>query len=1314
MPSQKPTAQIMAPAPISFGAGRYVVQRLLGDAGQKRVYLARDSRLQRDVAIAVIKAEGLDTAALARVRAEAQAMGRLGAHPHIVTLYDAEEEDGQTFVVQEFMEGGSVEDLLQELGQQRMALDQALRISAEVCEGLEHAHEMGVIHRDIKPGNVWFDKRGTAKVGDFGLAFVLNQSRITSAGMILGTTAYMAPEQAVGSPPDARSDLYAFGAMLYELVTGRPPFLGDDAVSVISQHINTAPVAPSWHNPDVPEALESLILRLLAKAPGDRPKSAKDVREELIELASAATLGIGETARSGENPVARLASGVFVGREQELVQLRAGLDHALSGRGRLLLLVGEAGIGKTRTAGELATYAQLRGCQVLWGRCYEGDGAPVYWPWIQVIRLYVHDRDPEILRSEMGTGGGVIAKVVSEIREQLPDLPEPPDLDPEAARFRLFDSITTFFKSASMHQPLVLVLDDLHWADRASLLMLEFLVRELAGSRILIIGTYRDVELGRHHPLSQALGEFARQQSSQLINMSGMTEVDVARFIEMTAGVQREGLAASIFEGTEGNPFFVNEVVRLLAGEGRLEGAVGTKPSTVTIPEGVRQVVARRLGMLSDTCNELLSIAAVMGKEFSFDPLVELMDAPRDQLLQAIEEAVAARILFEVPDSPGRYAFSHSLYRESLYDELLTARRIGLHQRIAEVLERLYATKTEPHLDELAYHCFEGLAGSGDVGKVIDYSMRAARRADSLLAYEEASLHLEHALQALERKELVDERERCELLLSIGETQWKAGAFDRARETFLKSADLARSISAADYLARSALGLGGSGSVLVINVSIDEVLINLLEESLAGLSKDDDVLRAKVMARLAEALTFAAPFERRISLSREAEQMARRAGDNEALTYVLERTFWAIWLPDTVDQRLAAATEIVDLAKDARKTEIAVEGHVWRFNAFLELGNRPATDEQAEIAFGIAEQLRQPYWLWITGCWRALMALLEGRSEEVEQLALGNLAIGQRTGIPLAPEVFAIQLFVLRRQQNRLDELQPGMKAYIQQYPAMPAWRCALSELYCELGRESQARDVFDDLGDRDVPRDPLWLVSMALLSMTCAFLKDTRRAETLYNLIVPFADHCVTVPTSLCTGSTSFFLGLLATTLRRWDQATQHFNDALAVNADIGSRPWVAETQQEFAAMLLLQKGRGDRRRAFDLLDQALTIARELGMKRLLDKLVATAEENDIAIVTDDDGAISGFVDTRTKGRAARPTSGTSVLTRRESEILALVAEGKTNRAIAEKLVLSEKTVARHVANIFAKIDVDTRAGAAAWAVRSGLASSPGSPTNS
>jgi hypothetical protein len=655
-----------------------VVKKFLGEGGKKKVFLAHDSVLDRDVAFALIKTDGLDEVAKARITREAQAMGRLGDHPHIMPIYDLGREDDQPYMVLPLMPGGDVEGVIEKAQDHRMPLEQAIQIASEVCKGLQFAHARGIVHRDLKPGNVWLTQDGTAKIGDFGLAVALDMSRLTQAGMMVGTVSYMPPEQAMGGETTPRADLYSLGAMLYEMVTGRPPFLGDDPIAIIGQHINTPPVAPTWHNPSCPKPLEALILRLLSKDPSERPESASDVLAALegIDLSDTDVGAHSRAPQTDAHILDSLAGGVFVGRQKEMGELKAALEDALSGRGRMVMLVGEPGIGKTRTAQELATYAGLRGCQVLWGRSYEEQGVPPYWAWVQAIRSYVREREPSQLRSEMGAGAADIAEIVSDIKERLPDLKPPPALDnPEQARFRLFDSIMAFLRTASQKQPIVVVLDDLHWADKPSLILLTFIARELYRARVLLVGTYRDVELNRQHPLSETLGELTRERLFQRVLLRGLSQDDVGRFIEMSSGVKPpSGLVGAVYAHTEGNPLFVTEVVRLLVQEGELTADVGaglrpapTGPTStskreswsVRIPEGVREVIGRRLNRLSARCNEVLTIASVIGREFELRQLRRLVeDMSEERLIEVLEEGLSAREIEEMPTAVGRYQFT--------------------------------------------------------------------------------------------------------------------------------------------------------------------------------------------------------------------------------------------------------------------------------------------------------------------------------------------------------------------------------------------------------------------------------------------------------------------------------------------------------------------------------------------------------------------------------------------------------------------------------------------------------------------------------
>ncbi len=780
-----------AAQPSSFVAGRYAVRRFLGEGGKKRVFLAHDQLLDRDVAFALIKTDGLDDVGRERIVREAQAMGRIGAHPHVVSVLDLGEEAGAPYIVTELMGGGDVDALL-EKASGPLELPRALEIAKSVARGLAFAHQQGVVHRDLKPGNVWLTADGVAKIGDFGLAVALDRSRLTTHGLMVGTVAYMPPEQALGGEVTPQADLYSLGAMLYELVTGKPPFAGDSPTAIISQHINTPPVAPSWHSAHCPPDLETLILRLLAKVPADRPASALEVLAALEAIDPEAPSA--SHADSSANPLDRLARGVFVGRERELERLRSAFDDAFAGRGSVVMLVGEPGIGKTRTSLELETYARMRGAKVLWGRANESSGAPPYFPWTQLGRAYAAATDDATLTNQLRDYAVELQRLFPGVRNRFPGLPEPPPVEDESAQFRLFDAMSGFYRDVAAQTPLVLVLDDLHWADRPTLALLTHLARELTRARILVVGTYRDTDLDRQHPLSRTLAELNREQLFTRINLRGLTRDEVGGYIRATAQVEPTArLIERVHEETEGNAFFLAEVVNLMAQEGSFEKS---SVSDVAIPEGVKEALGRRLDRLSTEANELLSLAAVLGREFDHPQLVAVSGKADDEVLRLVEEALAARVLDET-SAVGGYRFTHALMQETLLGELSAARRVRLHGQIGEALDALYANTAEARAPELAGHYLESSAlNRAHAQRAARYLRIAAEQAAGQFAWEEVIRHYERCLAImLESPDRLGQDEPgLWLELAIANMQASSrrpawDAFDRAFELYTVRAD---------------------------------------------------------------------------------------------------------------------------------------------------------------------------------------------------------------------------------------------------------------------------------------------------------------------------------------------------------------------------------------------------------------------------------------------------------------------------------------------------------------------------------------------
>ncbi len=1199
----------------TFASGRYAVVRVLPEGGQKIVYLVRDTVLDRECALSLIKGGQLQSEDLQRLRREAQAMARLGTHAHLVTIFDIGDEDGRPYIVSEFVAGGELRHEIRAAAGP-LPLDRALSVTRDVARALAFAHARGIVHRDIKPANIWLMEDGAAKLGDFGLAFGADRSRLTQDGTFVGTAAYIAPEQALGSGADARSDLYALGCVLYEMVTGRVPFAGDDMVSVISQHIETAPVAPSWHNPQVPHALDTLIVQLLAKSPEDRPQSADAL---LVALDALTSTNLPQVAAAvPANPLDRLAAGVFVGRGREVEELRRGLDDALSGRGRLLLLVGEPGIGKTRTASELCTYARLRGAQVLIGRCYEGEGAPSYWPWVQAIRAYVAECDSDALRSEMGPGAADIAQMVSEVHAKLPGLTAPPAIEPDQARFRLFDSITTFLKNASRRQPLVLLLDDLHWADTASLLMLQFLVRDLTGARLVVLGTYRDVELGRQHPLAQTLAELAREQVGTRVLLRGLGEPEVARYIAMTAGsTPSDALVAAVFRETEGNPFFLSEVVRLLVADGRLQDTGDTSTWTVAIPQSVREVVGRRLNHLGEECNSILTMAAVIGREFGLDALERLTEIDGDHLLELIEEAEAARVIEEVQGKRtliGRYAFSHALIRETLYDEVSATRRVRMHRQIGETLEALYGTNADRHLAELAQH-FYAAAPGGDVAKAVDYLRRAGSASYNACAYEDAIEHFKRALDALDL-DSDDKALRFECTRSLALTQ-SVTDVGAAIATSLHAISIARLTGDPHTLARAALAQheihDRANQVIGDDADRKQFTLRLLEEALDLVTLDNDEVPVRLLSAIATSGAISSgdsdeALARLQSASQEAVQRARSIGEPQLLADALmsRHNVLATSGPSALAERVKVSTELATIPVPG-VPGFGLSPQIVDCIALGEMDRARELTRQWEL---IVESDRFPPRLRYASQLRALHALFEGQFDEAERLAIELLTVGTPLETARVTARASMVLAAARRERGRLAELEPGLRGFAAQYPSIPAWFCSLAWLYVETDRPDDARSVlgqFDDSGIRSLPCDENWMLAIGLLSEVAAALADRARASTLYELALPFRDqNAVATVNVLCLGACSRVLGLLAATMRRWDEAEEHFEHALAFNTRMRTPPWIAYTQYNYATMLVARNAPGDRERALGMLDEAIATAEALGMKALLDKATA------------------------------------------------------------------------------------------------------------
>jgi tetratricopeptide (TPR) repeat protein len=903
-------------------------------------------------------------------------------------------------------------------------------------------------------------------------------------------------------------------------------------------------------------------------------------------------------------PISKQAArgDVFVGREPELLELSRAQADAGQGRGRFVLLSGEPGIGKSRLIDEFANSARDVPAPVLWGRCWEAGGAPPYWPWIQLLRGYLRAREPDEVRTEIGPRAVDIAQMLPEIRDLFPDLPPPPTVDPDSARFQLFDSTATLLLDAARTEPLVLVLEDLHAADTPSLLLLRFLTDQIVDAPLLILATYRDVELTPEHPLTATVGELTRHPSVQRIQLRGLVEVDVARFVAAVTGVAPPPpLASALHRETGGNPLFIGEAVRLLAAEGRLEQLSDAATLRVAVPKGVRDVIGRRLDHLDDETRHALSLASVLGPEFSTEALRRLASMKPDELLGALDRASEAGLIAPLAGSIGKFRFSHELVRETLYGELTSANRMRLHRQAAEVLQQLHATDEEAHLAELAHHYFEAVS-LGDASVAVDFARRAGEKAARSLAYEEAARLYGMAVQACELAETNDEETLGELLLGLGDARARAGDLPRAREAFLRAATIARRSGAAGQLANAALGYGGR--FLWARAGDDPHLVPMLQDALVLLGGSDDPLRVRLLSRLACALRSEPDRALSATLSQQAVDMARKLDDPATLGYALMGRVWAIYWPENPEERLELSEEIIRVGEAAGDGERAFDGYSARCMTLIDLG----AVEQATVALAAlerrAEELRQPAQWWVVRFFHTYFALMRGEFDRAEQLITLEVRPGQAVN-PAHDDVsvHAMHMFLLRREQGRSAETEEGTRGAVEQCPWYPVHMAALVCTLCDLGREREARAVFEELaadGFGVLHRDSEWLLGIALTSEACAILGDANRAKVLYEQLLPFGRRHAHVIGEGSAGAMDRYLGLLAATIGRSHEAERHFRAAIDTNERMGARPWTAHSRHDLASLLLERDAPGDRERAVAELHSAAETAGMLGMTAL------------------------------------------------------------------------------------------------------------------
>ena len=864
----------------------------------------------------------------------------------------------------------------------------------------------------------------------------------------------------------------------------------------------------------------------------------------------------------------------FVGREAESGALRACLADAGRGRGRILLVGGEPGIGKTRFVEAAIGEASALGFGIALGACDPCAGTPEYWPWRQVHHALIAPEDGEPLPPTAPV-------MLDGIR--VDDLTRPPsgpgaDAAPDQRRFQLFEIGARALVRRARRQPVLVALEDVQWADRSSLLLLEFLAPRMRSAAIVVLATYRDLDVIPDHPLYAALAAVSRHSHTQRFVLRGLEADALARFVAATAGLPASpAVVEAMLRDTGGNPFFVSEVVRLLASEAKLERLAADASEPLGVPPSVREVIGQRLARLPPAVRELLDLAATIGVEIPVAVLAEATGQPAMQVLAALEEPLAARLVTETREDPGRWRFTHALVREVLYDALGPTRRVALHRAIGEALERLHGELDGRHLDELAHH-FACAAPGGSAEKAVEYCTRAGVRAIERYGFDESARHYERALALVPG---IQQRRRGELLLGHARARKMAGDPEAANESFFEAADLARRLGDAELLAEA--GLRDRLWWAITSHAADQRAMALLEEACTRLGEQDSPLRAAVLAQLATGMAYpAGQLDRGLALAADAVAMARRLGDPSLLVQCLLQQHEVCWYPDGLARRREIVDELDRFATASARADLDCVVQWMRAIDLLEIGDRVGAEPHVAECGRLAEEMRQPLHLWNATRLRVTCLLLEGRTAEAKQGMHDTLELGRQALGGLAIDGFLVQRAELLWQQGRLEETVTLLETGIRTRHEERTLRCGLALVLAEQGAVTRARAELDALAASDItswPRGHHWLVQLSWLGRAAAVIGDRQRAAEILGLLSPYADRTIMIgPSFSCQGSVARGLGVLAGTLERWDEAMAYFERALAVHRGMGAAPYVTLTEHDREAVLRTRDGSAGR----------------------------------------------------------------------------------------------------------------------------------------
>jgi tetratricopeptide (TPR) repeat protein len=1101
-------------------AERFELRDLIAQGGMGVVYRGHDQVERELVAVKVIQPSLLAShpEIVQRFVREGEILRRLN-HPNIVKMIAAVQHAGQQYIVLEYVAGGSLRDLLRR--QRRLPVARAGAILLELSDALARAHHLNILHRDVKPENVLLAPDGTPRLSDFGLARS-GDDRLTQENAILGTVAYLSPEALWGEALDPRADVWACGVMLFEMLAGRCPFEADTQAAMITAILQRDPPDLRALRPDAPPALIELVEHMLKKERAQRIASARQVAAELESILAGLRRGSlpSPKARALVTPpveptaLAATPGGPepIYGRSDVLERVRRAQEHVSAGSGRLLIVSGEAGIGKSFVVQRVLAEAAARGARTAWGRCWEAGGAPAYWPWLSVFRDLGLE-DPFATAAAQLSGGAL------------------------EARFAAFERAAQQLKASTSRRPLALALDDLHAADAPSLLFLLFLARELPRLPILVVAAHRAVDAAVAPELATLLAQIARD--AEVCPLSRLSVEEVATWLRGARPGQTTRSAEELYRVTEGHPLLVAEVLRLSSDA--FSEAAWPKP---------RAVLVERLARLSAETRKVLEVAAIWGREFKAFDLVSTNQLEPDQVFRALREARAASIVEASGNGEG-LRFSHVLLRDQLYADLPPSVRSALHLEVGKLL----ATREEPRA--AIYHLLEGCQETSEQARselatlVAPVAIAAAEAALAHWAFEDASRLGRRTLASFAAGGL-SERARCELDLVVAEALIRQGDMHEGKVVCTQAAERAERAGASDLFARAALVY----STELSPGTIDEGMVSRLRNALDRLEPNDSPLRARVMARLATALTpvrTAVEGEEAVALLRSAAEVVRRQDDRHALLYVLQvGTHLGTYLPEA--ERFELARDSLALAIELGQPLAAIRTLPAYVTILAARGEQARADAELadydEILTSFPQPLHRVRRLLVD----CLLANLRGDFERAERANASARAIAERPGAGAAWHHWLVHQ-VSRAQLLARPELLRAEAPALLEHANKSKESGTIAWLLAVIGREAEAREHL-----RLVPQAHPWSYGMITGAEACVLLKDTSMAEPIYSALAVTAKRMVFAGgAGTVFGPTGRTLGDLALLLGRRADALRHYDEAIAYTERLPFPPLLA-----------------------------------------------------------------------------------------------------------------------------------------------------------